>query len=83
MCILGYCHAFLLSTAGVDGLFQTIHTQAAAVVLVVLLLVVVVVASAVLVEICRHNTEAWLSISSLIYGTKLETTNNCVQSSRA
>jgi uroporphyrinogen-III synthase len=27
MCSLGYCHAFLLSTAGVDGLFQSIHTS--------------------------------------------------------
>jgi hypothetical protein len=29
-CSLGYCHTFLLSTAGVDGLgrqFQTIHTS--------------------------------------------------------
>jgi hypothetical protein len=24
---LGYCHAFLLSTAGVDELFQSIHTS--------------------------------------------------------
>ena len=27
MCSLGYSHAFLLSTAGVDGLEQTIHTS--------------------------------------------------------
>jgi hypothetical protein len=27
MCSLGYFHAFLLSTAGVDGLFQHIHTS--------------------------------------------------------
>jgi hypothetical protein len=26
MCSLGYCHAFLLSTAGVDGL-ELIHTS--------------------------------------------------------
>ena len=27
MCSLGYCNAFLLSTAGVDGLEQPIHTS--------------------------------------------------------
>jgi hypothetical protein len=27
MCSLGYCHAFLLSAAGVDGLQQPIHTS--------------------------------------------------------
>ena len=40
------------------------------------------VVSAVLVEIhvCRHNTEARLYLSSLIYATKLQRANNCVQS---
>jgi hypothetical protein len=27
MCSLGYCHGFLLSNAGVDGLEQLIHTS--------------------------------------------------------
>jgi hypothetical protein len=53
------------------------------VVVIVVVVVVLVVVSAVLVKTCGHNTEAQLSLSSLISATKLQTANNSIQSLHA